>query len=123
MIMNTSILNKSGKIEIPESIRTAHAWQAGQKFSVTETAEGVLLKPVSPFPETKLEEVAGCMKYRGKPKTLEKISKFSGPGTRPKKRTLGKLKGKISLPDDFLDESEEINKLFYGDDEQTGLTN
>ena len=30
-----------------------------------------------------------------------------------KPRKLGLLKGKIDIPDDFDDESEEINKLFY----------
>lgn len=31
------------------------------------------------------------------------------------KRKLGLLKGRIHIPDDFLDEDEEINALFYGD--------
>ena len=31
-------------------------------------------------------------------------------------RKPGLLKGKISVPDDFDDESEEINKMFYGKD-------
>jgi prevent-host-death family protein len=30
-------------------------------------------------------------------------------------RKFGLLKGKISVPDNFNDEDEEINKLFYGD--------
>lgn len=30
------------------------------------------------------------------------------------KRKFGLLKGKIFVPDDFDDESEEINKMFYG---------
>ncbi len=32
------------------------------------------------------------------------------------KRKLGLLKGRIHIPDNFLDEDEEINALFYGDD-------
>lgn len=31
-----------------------------------------------------------------------------------KPRKPGALKGKIFVPDDFTEESEEINKLFYG---------
>lgn len=30
-------------------------------------------------------------------------------------RKLGLLKGKIKIPDDFDEEDEEINKLFYGE--------
>ncbi|MEH2282741.1 MAG: hypothetical protein V7K90_15660 [Nostoc sp.] len=32
---------------------------------------GILLKPKKLFPETKLDDVAGCLKYQGKPETLE----------------------------------------------------
>jgi antitoxin (DNA-binding transcriptional repressor) of toxin-antitoxin stability system len=32
------------------------------------------------------------------------------------KRKLGLLAGQIDIPDDFLDENEEINTMFYGDD-------
>ena len=32
------------------------------------------------------------------------------------KRKLGLLKGKISIPDDFLQEDSEINSMFYGDE-------
>jgi len=31
------------------------------------------------------------------------------------KRKLGILRGQIDIPDDFLDEDEEINAMFYGD--------
>ena len=30
------------------------------------------------------------------------------------KRKLGLMAGQIEIPDDFLDEDEEINKMFYG---------
>jgi prevent-host-death family protein len=37
---------------------------------------------------------------------------------RPKaKRKLGLLKGQITIPDDFLDEDDEINAMFYGENE------
>lgn len=31
----------------------------------------IILKPKKLLPETKLDDVAGCLKYQGKPKTLE----------------------------------------------------
>lgn len=31
-------------------------------------------------------------------------------------RKLGLLKGKIEIPDSFLDEDDEINAMFYGED-------
>lgn len=35
--------------------------------------DGILLKRKKLFPETKLDDVAGCLKYQGKAKTLEDI--------------------------------------------------
>jgi antitoxin (DNA-binding transcriptional repressor) of toxin-antitoxin stability system len=32
----------------------------------------------------------------------------------PKKRVFGQLKGTLNIPDDFDEESEEINQMFYG---------
>ena len=31
------------------------------------------------------------------------------------KRTLGLLSGRVEVPEDFTDESSEINEMFYGD--------
>tara|TARA_B100001093_G_C26618972_1_gene923688 strand:- start:399 stop:632 length:234 start_codon:yes stop_codon:yes gene_type:complete len=33
------------------------------------------------------------------------------------KRTLGLLAGQFTVPDDFLDEDDQINSMFYGDDQ------
>ena len=33
-----------------------------------------------------------------------------------KKRTLGLLVGQFTVPDDFLDEEDQINSMFYSDD-------
>lgn len=32
------------------------------------------------------------------------------------KRKLGLLKGKVRIPDDFTDESSDVNNMFYGDE-------
>lgn len=43
------------------------------------------------------------------------VAKLSAYKTSKKKRLPGALKGKIWIAKDFDDESEEINKLFYGE--------
>jgi hypothetical protein len=40
-----------------------------------------------------------------------------------KKRLLGRLKGQIHIPDDFLGEDEEINALFYDDPDDSDCEN
>jgi hypothetical protein len=52
--METSRLSSKGQVIIP-------------------VGDGILLKPKKAFSETKLEEVAGCLKYSGKPKSLDEL--------------------------------------------------
>ena len=67
--MQTTRLSTKGQVILPKTVREARAWPPGTEFSVEETAEGVLLRPVGRFPASRLEEVAGCLKPRGRPKT------------------------------------------------------
>lgn len=46
-------------------------------------------------------------------KAGEPVAKLSLYKEKLKPRKLGLLRGKIVIPDDFDDENEEINKLFY----------
>lgn len=71
--METTRLSTKGQIILPKSIRDARAWRAGTEFTVEETKEGVLLRPASPFPRTTLDQVIGCLKYKGKRKTLAQM--------------------------------------------------
>ena len=71
--MHTTRLSSKGQIVLPQSIRTARSWGPGTEFVVEETDEGVLLRPTARFPRTTLDEVAGCLGYRGAPKTLKQM--------------------------------------------------
>ena len=71
--MQTTRLSTKGQIILPKSIRDARAWGPGTEFTVEETDRGILLKPKKAFPPTKLEDVVGCLKYKGKPKTLAEM--------------------------------------------------
>ena len=76
--METTRLSTKGQVIIPKEIRQATNWRPGQELEVRVTKEGVLLKPRSPFPETNLEDVAGCMWRPGtKAKSVEEISRLS----------------------------------------------
>jgi AbrB family looped-hinge helix DNA binding protein len=73
MTTATTRLSSKGQVIIPKSIRQSYRWAIGQEFTVEDTGEGVLLRPKSSFPRTTVEEVAGCLKYSGPPKTLEEM--------------------------------------------------
>lgn len=68
--MEITKLSPQGQVIIPQSLREAHQWKVGQEF-IIDMGDGILLKPNKPFTESKLDDVAGCLKYQGKPKTLE----------------------------------------------------
>jgi AbrB family looped-hinge helix DNA binding protein len=71
--METTKLSSKGQVVLPRAIRAAKAWAPGQALAVVSTAEGVLLKPIKAFKETRFEDVAGCLRYKGKAKTLEEM--------------------------------------------------
>ena len=58
---------------LPKSIRQRRNWDAGTRLVNEETADGVLLKSAPLFKPTRPEQVAGSLKYSGRPKTLEEM--------------------------------------------------
>jgi AbrB family looped-hinge helix DNA binding protein len=71
--METTRLSTKGQIVLPRSIRISRAWGPGTEFTVEETGAGVILRPARLFPRTTLNEVAGCLRSRGKAKTLAQM--------------------------------------------------
>jgi AbrB family looped-hinge helix DNA binding protein len=80
--METTRLSSKGQVIIPKSVRQVHQWTAGQEFEVVNTGDGVLLRPIKPFPQTYLDEVAGCLAYSGTPKTLKEMEDAIAVGVR-----------------------------------------
>jgi len=66
-------LSTKGQVVLPLGIRAARAWESGTEFTVEETCDGILLRPVRVLPETSLDMVAGCLRIHGKPKTLAQM--------------------------------------------------
>lgn len=71
--MTTTVLSSKGQVIIPKPIRSAHHWSAGERLVVEDTADGVLLKPVSVFKKTTLDDLAKCLTWKGPAKTLEEM--------------------------------------------------
>lgn len=71
--MEVTQLSNTGQVIIPKALRDAHRWEAGQELIAIDMGDGILLKPKKPFRETTLENVAGCLKYRGKPKSIDEL--------------------------------------------------
>ncbi|MGD0577418.1 MAG: AbrB/MazE/SpoVT family DNA-binding domain-containing protein [Bryobacteraceae bacterium] len=71
--METTRLSTRGQILLPKRIRDSRGWGPGTEFTLEESGEGILLRPAARFPQTNIDEVAGCLRYSGKPKTLAKM--------------------------------------------------
>jgi len=69
--MKTTTMSSKGQVVLPTELRKRLHWQAGTKLIVEETPDGVLLKAAAVFPETTIDQVFGCLKYDGPPKSLE----------------------------------------------------
>lgn len=59
--MQRTRLSSKGQIILPKSIRDSLAWEPGMEFTVEPAGNGVLLRPVSVFRPTEIDEVAGCL--------------------------------------------------------------
>jgi AbrB family looped-hinge helix DNA binding protein len=68
-------VSTKGQVILPKAIREAKGWGSGTKLIVEETREGVLLRPTSPFPPTKLEDVFGRLDARGEHVKTEDFDK------------------------------------------------
>ena len=73
--METTKLSSKGQVILPKAVRDARSWEAGTQFAVEEVADGVLLRPLRPFTATTFDEVFGCLRYKGRPKTLGQMEK------------------------------------------------
>ncbi|HKY19829.1 MAG TPA: AbrB/MazE/SpoVT family DNA-binding domain-containing protein [Vicinamibacterales bacterium] len=62
--IETTRLSSKGQVVLPSSIRSARHWKAGTEFQVHETPDGVLLKPLATRTESRIEDVAGCLKAK-----------------------------------------------------------
>jgi len=82
--MNITKLSSKGQIIIPKPLRTSHHWEAGQEFVVEDFGDGILLKPKTPFEETNIKDVASCLKFKGKVKSLEDMEAAISKGIRGK---------------------------------------
>ncbi len=63
-------------------MRSAHHWELGVEFLVEEPTEGLLLRPVKPFPQTRLARVICCVGYQAPAKSLEDMEAAIAAGVR-----------------------------------------
>lgn len=71
--MQITKLSSKGQVIIPKALRTRYNWNIGEKSSVIDTGEEILLKAFLPFKSTELGQVAGMLKHTGKKVTIAQM--------------------------------------------------
>ncbi len=83
--MEKTKLSSKGQVVLPKSLRDARRWRPGAQFAVEEVSEGLLLRPVRPFQAVSFDEVFGCLKYNGRPKTFRQMEQAIAKGVRARR--------------------------------------
>ena len=86
--METTTLSSKGQVIIPKSLRNQYKWSTGQKLLVIDKGNGIFLKPKRPFIQSSLNDVAGCLKYEGQPKSLKDMEQAIKTGALKKKNDI-----------------------------------
>ncbi len=84
--MRTTKLSSKGQVIIPKALRTRYNWSPGQELSVIDTQDGILLKPLQRFKHSDIEDVAGILKYSGKPVTIAEMQAAIEKGAKERKK-------------------------------------
>lgn len=69
----TTVMSTKGQVILPKTVRDSRRWSPGTRLTVEETPDGVLLKAAPLFEPTTPDQVFGCLKYDGPPKSLEEM--------------------------------------------------
>jgi AbrB family looped-hinge helix DNA binding protein len=80
--MQTTRLSSKGQLILPKSLRDAHGWHTGVEFVLLEEGDGVFLKPLNPYAGTKLDQLVGCLGYKGPKKTLKQMEDAIAKGAK-----------------------------------------
>ena len=70
----TVLMSTKGQVVIPRELREHLGWGEGTRLEIVSRAGGVIIRPVRSFPETKVEDLLGLLKYAGPPKTIEDMN-------------------------------------------------
>lgn len=69
----TTVMSTKGQVILPKAMRERRHWSPGTRLTVEDTPDGVLLRTAPLFEPTTIDQVFGCLKYDGPPKSLEEM--------------------------------------------------
>ena len=82
MYMEKTRLSNKGQVVIPKAVRVLHGWKPGLEFVIESVGDGIKLKPIKPYKETRIGEVIGCVDYKGPGKSLKDMEAAIAKGAK-----------------------------------------
>ena len=83
--METTRLSSKGQIILPKAVRESHHWGPGTDFSVEDTGDGVLLRPLKTARLTRLDDVVGCLRVNGPARKVKEMDAAIGDELRARR--------------------------------------
>jgi AbrB family looped-hinge helix DNA binding protein len=69
----TTRLSSKGQIILPKTVRDEHHWTPGTDFTVEDTGDGVLLRPIKTGQPTRLDDLVGSLRVNGPARSIEEM--------------------------------------------------
>ncbi|MEM6532603.1 MAG: AbrB/MazE/SpoVT family DNA-binding domain-containing protein [Myxococcota bacterium] len=66
-------LSSKGQIVLPQALRDSRGWKSGQRFDVQIRDDTVVLTPIASEPSISLDELIGCVDYKGPKRSIEEM--------------------------------------------------
>lgn len=70
-----TVLSSKGQVVLPSATRRAMGWAPGERLTVEQQGDTLILRRASPFKLTRPEDVAGSLHYDGPPVSIEDMNK------------------------------------------------
>lgn len=71
--MTKTRLSTKGQLIIPKHVRERHGWKEGTELAIEDAGDAVVLRPLGTVEPTRLRDVLGCLRFRGRPKSLAEM--------------------------------------------------
>ncbi|MFL6260684.1 MAG: AbrB/MazE/SpoVT family DNA-binding domain-containing protein [Thermoanaerobaculia bacterium] len=78
-------LSTKGQLIIPQEIRKRHGWTAGTELLVEDHGDSVILRRAEDLPTTTLDDLVGCVGYKGPALSLEEMDAGIARGARERR--------------------------------------
>jgi AbrB family looped-hinge helix DNA binding protein len=78
-------LSTKGQLIIPKSIRDRHGWAAGVELVLEDHGDAVVVRLAKPFQETTLDDLIGCLRYKGPARSLADMEAAIERGVRERR--------------------------------------